>query len=814
MNNAKEDIVVIVLESLLVSNPKLEKELSSFGFKVYPIKQKMLEQYSMRSGLAIWAFELVQYERVVYLDPYSLVMESVDELFACAGYCASVHSKESPVVLEPSIKTFTSLSQNFQKSEADFFLKMQTIMNVDSCPIFSQEVAANAEISDQCFNKDSHVLFLTECHQLPVEYGVLSGGFAAQDLHKDLVCTSCGFEKPKIIMYPKIEDTYESFMKTKKAIVSKWDSVRSTIPIRPELKKESVFSFGVGVMVSFFVLYFHDTRCRLGSSKLRGSFDLAAGLPLETSTLSGVLLVWESFSCVTSSSLGGLAGSAHVVANRSSIFLFSAFLSVTFVASFWYHFSLIAGQYSSSFEWDPLAALAVGHVWTTLLLVTGLQLIDHCSEVFKRDSQQLFSQLAFCCVSIVVIVACTPWERHFSYVQAFVCVVAIATSCSYHRHPPSGPCMVQNTDMVVVLGASFVYYLMSYVLVLLNIPIVLRTVLIRFLGMIHYFVFLFVVISVTCGDHMSGIIRKATIHRNSSFSFVNCLRYSSQQLSRYCCLLKELVLRPLVVVLVCLAIILIVIYIKLFLARVSNLPVTSPYCCLRQRGKYLNAEGGVSSGCGAREAFEIEYPEDAVFSETFSQNYVCIHNTKPVPLVKRQRYNTVPSSGSSGSWWTTLFSNKTESTVSLWKMVSSDGVGSGKKRDKKYLFLSRRNDSRLFKRCVPGTQFVFILPPEKENKVHFCIYNSRSGNFLTSTNVEKKHCGPTEKWEVIPTHSYINTVNKVSHLLYPFKYSFTHQNPFSAIALMFVLVRVAQKVRYFQPLLCFALILLILNVLV
>jgi hypothetical protein len=789
MNKAKEDVVVIVLETLLT--PALHKELSSFGFVIYPIKKKMLEQHAHPQELSIWAFEMIQYERVVYLDPYSLVLDNIDELFACVGYCASLNSKKTPVVLEPSLKTFTSLNHNFRKSSNDFMESLQLIMNLESCPTFSQQVVVNAETSEQCFNKDKDALLLTECHQLPREYGVLSGEFAAQSMHKDLVCTTCGFEKPKIITYPAIEDSWESFMKTRKAIFSKWDDVRSTIPISGGMRKDSLMSFSVAIFFSFCILYFHQQRCLLSSNKQSVSFALPLSAFSELPSLSGTSLVCESISCAVVTPLSPTS-SQHVLANKSSLHLFFVVLVTTMVASSWYHLSLTIGQYSSSFEWDPLAALAVGYGWTTLLLLMGLRLTDHVHELFQSDVCLLFQELGIMLCSGIVIIVVVPKDQHFVFLQALLCVLAVVLSVSYLRRPPSSPALVQSQDISVLLSASLAYFVSSYSLILLNISVVLRTVIIRSLGMVHFSVFLFVVISVISGEHLSGIIRKATLpKRDSSINVVKYLKNIAKCMTQCCCSLKKYLLNPFNLVLLCCAIVIIIIYIKLFLARGSNLPITSPYFCLHQRGKYLNAEGGVSSGCGAREAFSIQHSSDSVFSETFSQKYICVENTKPVPRLHRSHYNN-----GKRNWWDLVFANSAggdNSTMWWWESKFN------KEKERKYLFPSllanNKNQIVGFPHCVPDTQFVFILPPEKESKKQFCLYNSRNGNFLTSSTSKRNFCGQTEKWEVIPTHTYIYAFNKIVSLLHPLKYRFTYLHPLSSVGLMILLSAIARKVQ-------------------
>jgi hypothetical protein len=783
MNQAKEDIVVIVKESILTAKPELSKQLSSFGFKIYPITNKMLDVHSAPPCLSIWAFGLVQYERVVYLDPYSLVLENVDELFACAGFCASLHSKGSPAVIEPSLKMFATLSQYFPKSKSQVISSIHTMMNIESCPSFLQEVAVNAETRDECFNRDSQLL-LTECHQLPAEYGVLSGEFAAQDMHKDLLCTSCGFESPKIVMYPNIENTYESFMKTRKAIVSKWDSVRGTIPISSEMKLESFVSFAVGAIVSFIVLYCRDLNTQCADNLPEEDF-LISPLPSmsKSSYLSGVSLMWDSLSCAASPRRS-VTASSHMTANRSSIYLFTALLSISFATSIWYHLSLTIGQYSSAFEWDPLSSLAVGYLWSTLLLLIGLQLIDYSSELLTKDRTKLLLQVLFIFASYVVIVTCFNWRRYFVYIQAYVCLVAVSLSIYQRDYSPAKSTLVQNADISVMLGSSLIYCFISYALTLLNVSIVLRTVIIRSLGMLHYFSFLYVVISVTCGEYLSDIIRKATLRRSSdlgaSFIFQTCSCYTS----RLCCALKKLFFRPAGIFLASLVVLAIFFYVKLFLARGSKLPSTSPYVCLRQRGKYLNADGGVSSGCGAREAFEVVSPLNTVYSETFSQNFVCMRNKEPVLFEKRRhrvkKFNNRPFNfiiNRNDSWWETIFLR---------------GLTSRREEKSKYLhnIVSRNAE----KTCGPATQFVMILPPEKERKLHYCLYNAHSGNFVTSLGGERKFCGQTEKWEVLSTHQYIYILNKLSYILYPLKYNFVYFNSFSSMCLMALLVGVTRKV--------------------
>ena len=800
MNKAKEDVVVIVPEAILTSN--LQKQLSSFGFLTYPIKKKMLEQHNNPQGLSVWAFEMTQYERLVYLDPYSLVLDNVDELFACAGYCASLNSKseESPVVLEPSLKTFTSLTHNFHKSSGDFMVSLQQIMNLESCPTFSQHVVANAETTEQCFNREANLL--TECHQLPVEYGVLSGDFAAQSIHKDMVCTICGFEKPKIIMYPGHKGTWESFMKTRNPIVSKWDNVRSTIPISPAMRKDAFLSFSVAICFCFFVLYFHDQRYQLGKSRHNVSFAPSLSLSAfpEPSHLSGTALVCESLSCALGAPPS--PNTRHGIASRSSVQLLVVVLLTVVVASIWYHLSLTIGKLSSSFEWDPLASLAVGYSWTTLFLLTGLQLMDHGHDLFHGDVCELVREAGLALLTVLVILIGLPQDQHVFCIQVMFCVLAVVSSVSYLRRPPTAtplPSLVQSQDISVILGASLGYYVMSYLLVLLHVPIVLRTVIVRSMGMLHFSVVIFVVITVVCGDHLSDIIRKATSHkRNSNVNVVQYLHRISKFVANMCCFLKTILLQPVSCAVIVCMVGIVFLYIKLFVARGSNLPHTSPYFCLHQRGKYLNAEGGVSSGCGAREAFSIEYPENSVYSETFSQKYICIENTKPVPRTRKRHYNNGKS-----NWWdlvlvTNLFG---DNSTNLWQTIfGSEYMATQETEIKKYLFpslLVKQKEHLDFRHCVPDTQFVFILPRPamtEDSKKLYCLYNSRNGNFLTSSTSERHSCGQTEKWEVVPTHWYIYVLNKITHVLYPLKYRFTYLNPFLSVCLMVLLTRVAQKV--------------------
>lgn len=801
MNKANEDVVVILPETILTT--KLQKELTSFGFVLYPINKKMLEEHNNPQGLSIWAFEMTQYERLVYLDPFSLVLDNIDELFTCAGYCASLNSKskESPVVLEPSMKTFTSLTHDLTKSSSDFMGSLQLIMNLESCPTFSQHVIANAETSEQCFNKEANLL--TECHQLPVEYGVLSSDFAAQSIHKDMVCTICGFEKPKIVTYPALEDTWESFMKTRKAIVSKWDNVRSTLPISDEMRKDAFLSFSIAISCCFFVLYFYDQRCQLAKSRQSLPFPPSlASLPVftDSSLHSGTAVLLESVLCTTMTPLNPNSYRLGL-ANKSSVRLLVIVLLTVAVGSLWYHFSLIMGQVSSSFEWDPLASLAVGYSWTTLLLLTGLQLMDYCYGLFQNEFCRLVRELGFALFAVFVVLIAFPKDQQVFYMQVFVCVLAVWTSeCFVRRSASAAPAaspLVQSHDISVVLSISVVYFLLSYVLVMLNVPIVLRTVLIRSLGMLHFAIVLFVAIAVICGDHLSDIIRKATLHqRSSSVNILQYFHWFKQIIKTLCRTLKTILCRPLCFCCIICLIGIVVIYIKLFLARGSNIPRTSPYFCLHQRGKYLNAEGGVSSGCGAREAFSIEHPNDSVFSETFSQKYFCVKNTKPVPRIKRSHNNN-----RNKNWWELVFVTGVTSTQSMKEILFRTESSKHKEREnKKYIspsLLVHNQEHHAYPECVPSTQFVFILPRHsqvEDSKRHYCLYNSRNGNFLTSSSTESNFCGQTEKWEVVPTHAYIYVLNNLVSVLYPLKYRFTYLNPFLSMVVIFMLTQIARKV--------------------
>ena len=790
MHGIKEDVIVIHPENILTA--KLQKALASFGLKTYPITEKMLEQYNYPQGLSIWAFGMVQYERLIYLDPYSLVLENIDELFACVGYCASIESKESPVVLEPSVKTFTSLTSNFRKGSSDFIVNLQQIMNLESCPIFSQQVLMNAETSSDCFSKDHSLL--TECHQLPVEYGVLSSSFVAQSIHRDLVCTTCGFEKPKIVMYSETDDRWESFMKTKQAVISKWDNVRSTIPLSMKLRLECLFTFMHAILLLYIILHFYELRFQYFRKQIHQS---ALSLFEDFSNSNGTSAVWNALTCVNMSPLSPNSVRQGLPA-KSAVRLLITVLATTILTSLWYHLSLIVGLLVSSFEWDPLASMAVGYSWSILVLLVGLQLIDHCSLAYHSDNY-LTSLLVGFSLTIAMTILAYPKSFHVVAIQVYFSLLAIApTVWSFRYLSMAKSMLVQHNDVSVLLRASFVYYFLSYILSSFNTPIVFRTVVIRLIGMFHFGTVLYVAISVVCGEHLSEIIRNATLRqRNASLNVVNFFQRSFRCFGLLYHSARKALLQPVVICLLVCSIVSMCAYFKLYLARASVLPSKSPYFCLLQRGKYLNAEGGLSNGCGAREAFSLEQPHDSVFSETFSQNYICIGNTKPVPLLRRHQYRNGKS-----NWWDLAIDNFLLGKDSFSWREDFFRKASQKRSSKKYLYPSLVvNKNRYnFARCVPDAQFVFILPPEKESKKQYCLYNSRYGSFLTSTSSERYFCGQSEKWEVVPTHSYVYIINKAVSVLYPLKYRFTYLNPFWSFCLMLLMIHFARKVGSYCPL--------------
>lgn len=332
----------------------------------------------------------------------------------------------------------------------------------------------------------------------------------------------------------------------------------------------------------------------------------------------------------------------------------------------------------------------------------------------------------------------------------------------------------------MILFASLVYYMASYAMTALNVPVVLQVVLVRYMGMVHYVLTVFIAISIIFGDELSIMIQRAVLFKRASkFNVIRLLRRFYKFLTELCCRASQYACKPTGICFMILALCFFVVYVKLFLSRGVKLPRTSPYFCLRQRGKYLSSEGGVSSSCGAREAFSLFYPKDVNFSETFSQQYACIGNTPPTRIRKRKRQKKTTS------WWRDVFSVHVRNKPPKTTMKYLDPIATVKERQTK------------LSACSHGNQFVFTLPAAKSS-TDYCLYNPRSGRYLTSSTSKSLSCGQSERWEIVPTHTGVFLWRWLSKALYPLKYRFSYLNPFLSISFIAVLWSIAQRVEH-QP---------------
>jgi hypothetical protein len=766
---------------LVILTPQryLTKEISQIftpanGYQLHVIHEKSLNQFSakkLRKILPLWSYELYQYDRVIYLDPYSIAIRNIEIMFSCSGYCASKYATDGPMVLHPVKDTYAYLLQLISSGKTNIFSELSQFYNLEHCPSFVDEVDPGKICTESEFSSVSQAT----CHQLPLSYAVPSTHFTTSSFTNELVCSDCGFDKVKLIVYPEHEPSYEAFFFTEKAIHYRWQAVRSLLPISSRDIFSAVAVYLASLVLIFGMLWSH----RRGTILAAFAATEPTGSSPTTTTDSEI-----GHEPPPSSSIAGLR-----MTSVPTVKLLCQGLAVIVLVSLWYHLSLVVSKSVLSFLWEPNVSLAVSFIWMNLSLFTGLQLIDYTYLMLQCAPKLIMIEGGIFFFLFWIISAMLPSpDRHLIFPIA-IASLSVGLSVAYLSRfgsmkdkwfvkkfgppissvtPYCGP-LVTKEDISLLLVISLGYYVFAMASTLFTFPDSLHSLILRSVTMIHATAVICLFVSVIFGNSAPAPGDSSVIlhlKRINPFNHHNLssLRVSSchPPFSLLSCLLR-LLRHPFLLLLALILIVFATVYYILFISHQATLPSTSPYFCLKQKGVYVNPKGGISPMCGAAEAMSIY--DTGLYSETFAQHYVCL---EAAPSHQEIMKSSRDSSSSAAA--ASLFPD-------------SSLVLTGLKSPTKHKFLTYHRTTT--STCSSASRFFFtnVLPNQIEDGLGYCIYNPLHGVFLSSKLDGEMSCQRTEMWMVEPSHRWTHLWSILGKLTSPLRYDFTHQHP--AISVVF-----------------------------
>jgi hypothetical protein len=842
------DLVVIVPQTILT--PELDSLLTQEGFRIHTVETNVLKGIKpskMHQVLPLWAFELFQYDRVVYLDPFSLVVENLDTIFSCPGYCASTVSKFGPVVLQPLKDTHAYLLQLVKSGKHDILMELQWFYNLNSCPAF---VDFSGPASVECQQSDYKPSSLSTCRQLPLSFGVPSSYFSSSSLTTQLVCPSCGFDKPRVIIYPDDEPAYEAFLFTEKAIRWRWHNLRTAIPVS-QSELMSAFAAFVPPLLAMFVILWSHRKASLSvpsNSGISGSDDKHEE---EVSPVQGLVTSCPgdksfSFKCI------------------------SQLLLVLILASAWYRVSRVLGVTMVQFAWEPTTTAAVTFVWMNMALIMGLQIIDfiHATKgntvrtcvihgvvllvvfliiriVFPSPQMYfpVFMMLLAAYLSRAYIVGYTPSStasstsrqnltRSHSLLDTRSEGTGLARTLSLSELASSAlsvaapttiqtakPPLVQKEDISVLLRISLLYYVATGIVLFLPLPESSKSFTVRLIAFLHATGIVILYIFVACGyaawvsnpTGRSKVVTAVCQYNPLRGNMKESIDHNCSMFQKFLGFVWTVLKHPAIIILIFLVSLCGYVFYVLFLQRIPVMPDTYPYFCLLQKDMFVSPSGSISTMCGASEAMALY--DTGAYSETFSQHYYCMEAAPSPRALKRKKDKEAESDLS------TFIQNTFAADMGPGSLVTKEASGAGqnstvnhirKRKSKSHKdktgdvkFLNIRRGTTLS--CSADTEFVFItvLPDQLADDKGYCIYSPRHGKFLSSSDKPSDECGSKEMWHVVPTHAATYWWSRVEIMFSVFRYRFVFSYPFISIGLLvgMMLAYRMQSVSEFQQLL-------------
>jgi hypothetical protein len=784
-SGSKIDVVILMPE--IHYTTQLKDLLTGEGSKIHLVKEKIIQQFPegiLREVLPLWAFELYEYERIVYLDPYTIAVRNIEMMFSCAGYCASLHAPEGPVVLHPLKDTHAYLLQLLSSGKTHLLSELSQFYNLEHCPLF---VSSDSEHSNICSEADYLSVSQSMCHQLPLSFAVPSSHFTASSFTNELICSDCGFDKVKLIVFPEAQSCYEAFFFTEKAIHYRWQAVRSLLPLSTRDLSSAFLSFSLAIILILGMLWGHR----------RGTIVAAVASSADPTDPSPRGLNSDSEignEPPPSSSLAGLR-----ITSVPTVKLLCQGFVVTVLVSLWYHLSLLTSKSVLSFLWEPNVALAVSFIWMTVSLLTGLQLVDYTYLMLQCAPRFYLAEGAVFLAIFWVVGLLLPSEQRLLLLPLAMGSLSIGLSLAYVSRfgslkdkwfvkrfgspvssvtPYCGP-LVTKEDLSLLLAISLACYVVTMSSTLLNFPDSLRSLILRCVTMAHAtaVISLFVTIiyglsspTAPGGDStlilcLKGLNPLTKHHLSSAIS--SCRPYFS-----FLAWVCRQLLHPLLLLLLTIVIVFAAVYYILFVSHQATVPQTSPYFCLKQRGVFINPNGGVSPMCGAAEAMSLH--DTGLYSETFAQHYICLE-AAPSQREVLKTYASNPSSSS----------HLPDSSLVL--------TGLSQQNKQKFLTVHRGVTSST---CSSVSQFFFttVSPSQVEDGLGYCIYNPLHGIFLSSKLDGELSCQRTEMWLVEPSHRWTHLWGILGQLSAPLRYDFTHQHPLAALLLLLLSILALKRV--------------------
>lgn len=257
--DADADVVVLVGEEQVSQGTLSTLRGDGLEVRVVPLSPSRAERggkgmgLELRSRLELWS--MVEYERVVFLDPLTMVTSNPDSLFACEGFCAVAPEEIgeqfslSVMVLEPDMRTHQRLWAEAQEAEAavhqgmgafSWGLPEETALLRSFLPR-SSDCGTFEELADAdgpavlpghhpfVLLNAAHMATCGEgsfpsppgtCHRLPLTYG------ASSDLYREGLR---GWDEPRIVRFTMEEQPWDSLSFLRKPLFWRWNSLRARL---------------------------------------------------------------------------------------------------------------------------------------------------------------------------------------------------------------------------------------------------------------------------------------------------------------------------------------------------------------------------------------------------------------------------------------------------------------------------------------------------------------------------------------------------------------------------------------------------------
>jgi hypothetical protein len=824
----KADIVVLVPDRIL--NKKIELFLKEEKIKTHIVSDKVIAKVSddkLLDALPLWSFDL-SYNRVIYLDPYSLIERNLDILFSCSGYCGSTFSPHGPIVIEPSKDTFSYLLKQLKFGNPDILIELHYFFNLPTCPPYlpdmnivlqDEKYVINQQVSSTTsYCNDFKLSPLSSCHTLPLHYGVPASNFTPYSYSKDLICVNCEFYDPKLIVYSRSEPPWEAALLTDKAILWRWYDMRSGIPMTSPEKTDAIcallFPFAI-LIISLLAFRANRQQLLAPISPAPPDFhntndnvlpDIALASPSKYTSGSGSFAMRRSVSTSVISNSTVLNHNANVDSSidkimqdstsdheelqiktdyydkerihlerkglssrNSSIMSLAKGLLILIIVTLWYHIAQLTGRAMVSFLWLPTTSFSVAFSWTLLSLFTGLIGIDHLKYYCQSKGKCHIILIEISLFIIMTVISQYLDIFTTKYIlPACITIMNIIFSIRLIRRKIGieqiKAYYVTMEDINLLLYASMIFSVLCYITYLFNIPEALR------LGLLRLFTMLFSTIIVFI---YNMIIFEYKVYETILYTYHtiynSMLQYHQQYLS------------------------------NIHVSNTHNNSKLSKIISTIKEKKFIVC---ILLFIAVISILVISVIVNLTFG-SWNEN---IPATSPYFCLKQNHHFINPSNGGfsnvcgaseafslqdTGVYVETF--GETYKCIEIWYDNNLESESHLSQSNVRYL--TRKRETA--KTCsIEQSGILFIVNNHHDgNKEGFCLYSSREGEFVSSLPEPQRSCGKTEKWHVVTTHHWTYIWSILSSTISPFfRYDYVRDFPQMAIVILLLMLFLRKQV--------------------